>query len=68
MVAQTQAGHSESWTVNDVKELLRLGSSEMIKILSWLRLTGTKLTLCSLSESIFHTAKKVEIQVLKTFL
>lgn len=54
MVARTQAGHSEKWTdsVNDVKELLRLGSSEMIKILSWLRLAGPKLTVFSLSESI----------------
>lgn len=47
MVAQTQAGHSERWTdlENDVKELLRLGSSEMIKILFWLRLLRPKLTL-----------------------
>lgn len=58
MVAQTQAGHSERWTVNDVKELLRLGSSEMIKILSWLRLTGPKLTLSSLSESIVPHCKE----------
>lgn len=53
MVDKGQAGHSERWmdSVGDVKESLRMGSSNMIKILPWLRLTGPRMTFLFLARN-----------------
>lgn len=47
-----QTGHSERWmdSVLDVKELLRKGSFNIIKILSCLRLTGSRMALFFLAK------------------
>lgn len=47
IVDKGQTGHSERWmdSVLDVKELLRKGSSNIIKILLCLRLTGLRVVL-----------------------
>jgi hypothetical protein len=50
---KSQTGHSERWmdSVGDVKELLRAGSSNMIKILHWLRFIGLRMALLFLARN-----------------
>lgn len=62
-VEEGQAAHSEKWTdsAGDVKELLWMGSSEMIKILPWLRLTASRMPLLSLAENSIPGRIGIEI-------
>ena len=56
-------GHSERWmdSAGDVKKLLWPGSSSIIEILPWLRLTRYRMALLSLAENTVPWRRGIEI-------